>query len=478
MDARTIVTGAALGFSVAVACADPHPSTLNQKCFADENCDAGQQCEKQAGADAGFCREEDTAFDSTSSGAAGGDTMIGTSGGVGPTPGSTGATSEPTAAETTTEVPGTDTTSDDDTGGGSDSVGSDSTGGEQSCDGVPSPDRVSFGEPNTLPVDANSQGLALGDLDGDGTLDFAVTSLGTDTVRTFLGDGLGNFAPAETSLAGPTPSEIALGAIADATVDAVIVQSDNTVRRAQGTGDGGFINAQAVGSTDTAIALVDINGDDVLDLLGNDGELTVALGTPVGETFGTTIGYPSGVVGSGELTVADFDGNGAADVAIAGSIRFAVMLGNGAGTFVAEPPFILPGQVADIASGDFDADDQADVVVVTQGGGTDAARVYWGGGDGTLSADEVLGTQTGPQYVRVADLDADGDDDIAVMHTGGALGISLSNGDGTFAPQQSFPCGDNNNMRGLVLGDLNGDCALDAASVSATGDVVCVWLSN
>ena len=42
----------ALGFG----CANPTPSTLNQKCFHDEDCDAGQYCERAEGAPDGLCR--------------------------------------------------------------------------------------------------------------------------------------------------------------------------------------------------------------------------------------------------------------------------------------------------------------------------------------------------------------------------------------------------------------------------------------
>lgn len=497
MNTRTFFTGVAMGLSFGLGCADPNPATINQKCFADENCDAGQRCEKAAGADAGFCRDQSTADGSTSSGGSGAteptattespgtstgvlstDTTFESSGGPRTTTGptttsgviSTDATSLSTTDNSTTD---SSTTEETETGGSS-------TGGEEACAGVPEPDTVSFAPLSTIAVGANSQGMAIGDLDGDGVLDIVATSRGDNMVWSFLGDGFGNFGPPQTNLAGTSPAQIVLGAIADATVDAVIVQSaDDNVRRSQGTGDGGFGNAQNVGSTTDALVLVDVNGDDVLDLLGNDGALTVAPGSVIGESFGAVVSYPTGLTGSGEIAVADFDGNLTPDVVVIGSTSFAIMLGNGLGAFTAQSSSFAGGGTSDVATGDFDDDGQNDLVIVTAGGGTDAARVHFGAGDGTFpTPPEILGTQSGPLYVGTADMDADGDDDIVVLHISGGVGVSLSNGDGTFTPQQTFSCDGHNNPRALALGDLNGDCALDVVSVSSSDGLLCLWLSN
>mgnify|MGYP001397183515 CR=1 FL=1 len=477
---RRIASALALGVVTGIACADPNPSTLNQKCFADENCDDGQLCDKASGDDAGFCRSADDVVDGSTG------TMVSMTEGIGTSGPSSGTDStmppDPTLSTGATD-PATTSGVGDATDSGESDAGTETgtTGGELGCDGVPVPDVVSYAAVNTIAVGNNPQGAALGDLDGDGALDLAVSSRDDGTLRTFLGDGVGNLAPAETAPAGAFPGRVALGAIADATVDAVVEQDvAGTVNRMQGAGNGDFGNSQTVGDTLAAIELVDVDGDGVLDLLGANVGLTVSLGTPVAETFGAPIAFPTGLSGNGgEIATGDLDGNGTLDVVVAGGFNFAVMLGNGAGNFAAQAPRAVAGLASDVAIGDFDGNGDGDVVVVTYGGGTDAVRVFLGNGDGTFApAPIVLGTQTSPFLVEVGDFDFDGDDDIFVGHASGGLGITVSNGDGSFAPQAVIDCDGNGNLRGLALGDLNGDCTLDVVSASSSGNVACVWLSN
>ena len=454
-----------------VACANPNPSTLNQKCFDDEHCNPPEVCVKADGESAGFCRDEDEVPGPSSSGA--GTTVSPTS------TSSTGPTVDPTLTTAMTSTGMTSPLTSSEEGSTSEDPSTGSTG-EPGCDGVPTPDLVSYAAASTLATAANPQGVAVGDLDGDGELDIAVTSIADDTIQTFLGDGFGNFALADTGMAGTSPAEVVLGAIADATVDAVVEQSSGgQVRRLQGNGDGSFGNAQTGGQTSGAIALVDVDGDDILDLLGADAGLTVALGSAVGESFGAVVEYPTGLsTTSAEIAIGDFDGNGLADAVVGGgSFELVLLLGNGAGSFNAQAVRNVAGVVFDVAVGDFDGDAQDDVVAITAGGGTDAVRVFFGNGDGTLAAKpEILATQTSPMRVAAGDMDADGDDDIFVTHIGGALGITTSNGDGSFAGEQVLNC--DNNPRGLEVGYINDDCVLDIVSVSSTSEVVCLWLST
>ena len=458
-------------------CANPNPSTLNQKCFADENCDDGQVCVKADDEDAGFCRNEDDVLDS-------GDLessttlSVMTTGTTAPTT-TAGPTSSPPTTNMTLPLTGgtTDMTTGEMTTMGEDSSGS--TTGEQSCAGVPRPDVVEYGDASTYVTDANPQGIALGDLDNDGELDIAVTSYADGTIQTFLGDGFGNFTPDDTSFAGTNPGNVVLGAVADATADAIVYQSlGQAVLRLQGNGDGSFGNAQTSGRTFGAIALADVDNDDVLDLLGTDTVLTVALGNAVGESFGDYLTYPSGLsAGPGHVAAGDFDGNGSADVVMGHGFELVVMLGNGAGTFVAQPVRAVGGYVVGVAVGDFNADGEDDVVAITAGGGTDAQRIFIGNGDGTLAnLEEIVGSQTTPMQVTTGDMDADGDDDIFVTHVGGSTGITVANGDGSFAPQELVNC--DGNPRGIAVGLIDDDCVLDIVSVSSSAENVCVWLSE
>lgn len=95
-----------------------------------------------------------------------------------------------------------------------------------------------------------------------------------------------------------------------------------------------------------------------------------------------------------------------------------------------------------------------------------------GGGDGTISPFWV------ENGIVIADLDADGDDDIVVARTyvdgppphAGYVDVHLNNGDGSFADRDSYAIGAD--PRNLVVGDVDGDDKPDiVVANSSSGDV-------
>ncbi len=136
-----------------------------------------------------------------------------------------------------------------------------------------------------------ASGVAVGDFNGDGKLDLAVTSCGDlycqagDTVFIFLGDGTGNFTLASSTAVGLYPGAVAVGDFnGDGKLDlAVANQGSGTVSILLGDGAGNFTLASSlVASYPWSVGVGDFNGDGKLDLAvsGNSYAVSILLQAP------------------------------------------------------------------------------------------------------------------------------------------------------------------------------------------------------
>lgn len=204
--------------------------------------------------------------------------------------------------------------------------------------------------------------------------------------------------------------------------------------------------------------------------------------------------------------VADFDGDGRADIAVAnfyaGSVS--VLLGNGDGTFQPRQDYATDRDPNWLGVGDLNGDGSPDLVTANRGPGTvsvllsmgsgrfaghveypvgptayagaivdlngdgrldlvipsntgSALSVLLGNGDGTLVAAGQYSTATGPGAVFAADFDRDGHQDVAMAcGDGSTISVRLGRGDGTLGPANDFPAGNTAADLGGAV-DLNGD---------------------
>ena len=230
-------------------------------------------------------------------------------------------------------------------------------------------------------IGAGPGSLALGDFNGDGKLDLVVAndgsgaSLGTSTVSILLGNGDGTFQPALNFAAGSNPGPLAVGDFnGDGKLDLVMANSGdgtgattNTVTVLLGNGDGTFQPALnlTVGTNPNSVAVADFNGDGKLDLaVANNGSNTVSILLGNGDgTFQPTVNFSAGPAPNW-VSIADFNGDGKLDLAVAdsNSNTVSILLGNGDGSFQAAVPYAIRNTFLSMTVGDFNGDGRLDLV--------------------------------------------------------------------------------------------------------------------
>ncbi len=227
-------------------------------------------------------------------------------------------------------------------------------------------------------VGDNPTWLAAADLDRDEDLDLVVTNQDSDDLSILRNKGNGNFSP-ETRIhdgVGDGPRRLVIADLnGDLAPDLAIVNSfGSTVTLLRNFGSGGFgpFSESPIvdASSPSSIVAPDLNGDGKLDLAftnAGSGTVSVFLGLGRGR-FRERSTSPEGIGGGSNpfaLTAADFDVDGAQDLAVAvsGSDRVAILRNTGAGNLSLTPasPLTVGDFPLDIAAADVDGDGDLDL---------------------------------------------------------------------------------------------------------------------
>ncbi len=208
------------------------------------------------------------------------------------------------------------------------------------------------------------------------------------------------------------------------------------------------------------IGFGDVDGDGLRDLiLANTDTDTLSVLTNEGEAqFGAPVDVPVDLSSVDYVAVADFLGDGRAEIAVSGSYGNTLLLleraDDGGWTSYA----LDPGTgVEELRAADVDGDDAIDLLV----GGDEHADVLINLGGGVFGSEPVAtsdASDVGYQLVA-ADIDADGDADVVSSRwsTENALAWHANDG-GSFGPEQT------------IIDQIDGFAFLDAGDADCDGD--------
>lgn len=339
----------------------------------------------------------------------------------------------------------------------------------------------SFATPTNYPAGQYPWSVAVGDFNGDGTLDLAVVNFSSHNFSVMMGKGDGTFQLTTNYSLGTRPESVAAGDFnGDGKLDLAAANSgDNTISIFLGNGDGTFqfVTNCGAGTEPYSVVAGDFNQDGRLDLavanLRSD-NISVLVGYGDG-TFQPPTNYPVANIYS-YLTVGDFNGDGKPDLAVAswggtnGTVW--VLTNNGDGTFQAPVAVtaLAAAQPLYIATGDFNGDGKLDIAFPTFNG---SVAILPGNGDGTFQAavgNYAVGTY--PGGMAVGDFNGDGRTDLAVDYESGQYPVGvvvlLANGDGTFQTG-NFNLGGIVGVGGMAVGDFRSNGKPDLAVASQEG---------
>jgi len=364
---------------------------------------------------------------------------------------------------------------------------------------------------------ANS--LAVGDFNGDGSLDLVVgiecagsSGCGAGAISIYPGTGnrLNPFGTPTTFMTtGNSPVILVVGNFCGHALQDIVAGAYGSLTILEAQAGGTFLElpTMSIGSSPMAMTAADVNGDGNLDLVttttGAGFQILTGTGncTPTPGTgnypFNAPVFYNSSLnnLGTDTTSLAIADLKEAGDLIISafltGTNAVQLFFNDGHGNYKAGPTYGLGGWLfAPIVVQDFNGDGKVDVVMASAcaENGTDedcpegTLSVLLGNGDGTMQGANInyitKFPSSGQSFSTIAaDVNHDGIPDLIQTSTvysnqdpgEGGVFVSLGSGNGTYSTPQMYRSGAATS-RWVVAGDFNGDGNLDLAVANESSD--------
>lgn len=330
------------------------------------------------------------------------------------------------------------------------------------------------------------EGIAMGDLDGDGDLDLAVAHRTPHGVHVLLNNGDGIFTlGADNPWSGSSFAHgVEVGDVdGDDDLD-LAIGSSNGLRILLNNGDATFgpvsVYYAGAATPDANVAMGDLDGDGDLDVVLNvlSQDAVAVFYNDGGGGYGSSVMYPVGIGPNGpgpggaprDVALGDLEGDGDLDLVVANDVdrNVSVLMNDGNGSFADQVMYEASIAAWAVAIAPVDGDEALDIVIANRDSRT--ISLLTNNGDGTFHSDVRYRAGEKSCFVQAADLDGDGALDLAVANYGSDdISVLLNDGDGTYGSPIDFSVG--GNPSSVASGDWDGDGNLDlAVTNSIAGD--------
>lgn len=348
-----------------------------------------------------------------------------------------------------------------------------------------------------LPTGSWPTAVAIGDVNGDGLNDVALTTSyyfdpeNDYKLFVFLQDGSGNLTTpikyaTHSSYTARAESVVIADVTGDGLNDIVIGNGGASIEIFPQDGTGQLAPSTVIATVySDRIRAGDLNGDGLTDIAGIEwggSEAGVFLQDLSGN-LSLSASYYAPHGGYDDLEIGDINTDGLDDIIVmSGQLyaydNIAVLLQTATGSFGPAAYYDLGGDESThgVGVGDVNGDGANDVVV-SYGGNRPYSNIaiFAQNGTGTLDPATSTASYDVPEPVEVADLDGDQLDDIIVLHGGWSrAGVYLQQGDGSLAAEALYtiPYASHYNPHGMAVGDINGDRSPDLAIADSNNGLV------